>query len=670
MESNQLWRENKIVRKYRHRKLPSKTGTRIIELLPAADPSEDLRCRIRLVELGDAEKAFEAVSYTWGDASLCRDLLIVGDDEKAHHITLMASIYSMASQVLIWLGHDAVGQEAVRVLGQRPLTYDDVPCVQKSVFASWFSRRWVIQEAVLNPEAAIFCGSSGAKFDIYCRRLLDLRNSPRHARTTTADITRRLTAVDSISMLRKLRYGNPVISKPDASIMTLVMAFDEFACKDPRDRVYTLASLAKDTTLVEVTVPEIRQFISQGMSTNNVPRILPVMVNYEAAVEDVYTLFAYLVAAAGRIDWLFRQVCARQGRFPPTGMPQTLPSWVPDWSVVDEGHLQFWENPVSFYDSGSKSQAEKYLSWLEPSLKSVNTTISGPSGSIPAYRIRTPLGRIVTTSGADGKTSLKIDKSDTAPLSVVWRSEEYPAETAPYRQRGSRDSWLKSMFSTAWNHALCMGWETDTVSQRLVFADRLAYVLLAGGMFENSAQDGTLEDPDKMFRYTNVTPDVLRFHIPIKLHPLLQDLTDGMLSQSTAWSRTALTKVMDKRRVFVCEIMGGPSSAGSRPIFGIGPYTLEVGDRIISIPAANKELRPAGYPAWESLPKDAPLRAYNVWANTFVVRDTVRWLPPSMGLMPKEWFDYPSRNEEEAKDKIRFAGNYSYFDKDGEIYMV
>ncbi|KAF6804383.1 ankyrin and het domain protein [Colletotrichum sojae] len=462
--------------------------------------------------------------------------------EKAHHITLMASIYTPA----------------------RSLTSSAVACLTCGILP--------------------------------------------HSRTTTADITRRLTAVDSISMLRKLRYGNPVISKPDASIMTLVMAFDEFACKDPRDRVYTLASLAKDTTLVKVTVPEIRHFISQGLSTNNVPRILPVMINYEAEVEDVYTVFAYLVAAAGRIDWLFRQL---------------------------------WENPTSFYDSG-KSQAEKYLSWLEPSLKSVNTTISGPSESIPAYRIRTPLGRIVTTWGDDGKTSLKRNKTDTAPFGVVWRSENFPIEKP---NDGSKDSWLKSVFGAAWNYALRLGMETDTASQRSAFADRLA-------------------------------ADILRGHMPDYLDALIAKLRDCMLSRDAvrdSWTRghhrDPLTEVMDKRRVFVCEIMGGPSGAGSRPIFGIGPDTVEVGDRIISIPAANKELRPAGYPAWKSLPKDAPLRAYNVWANTFVVRDSVRWLPPSMGLMPKEWFDYPSRNEKEADEKFHSPG-YSYFDEDGEIYMI
>lgn len=201
--------------------------------------------------------------------------------------------------------------------------------------------------------------------------------------------------------------------------MALIVAFDEFACKDPRDRVYTLASLAMDTTVVEVTVPEIRQFISQGMRTDDVPRILPVMINYEADIEDVYTAFAYLVAAAGRFDWLLKQACARQARLPSTAVDQRVPSWVPDWRVVTEGHMRFWANEPKFYKPAKLQAETKELSWLESSLKSVNTIISGPSRNIPAYRIRTPLGRIITNQSVNSKMSPANNKTNTAPLYVI-----------------------------------------------------------------------------------------------------------------------------------------------------------------------------------------------------------------------------------------------------------
>ena len=122
-----------------HEKLQLSTHIRLVELLPSANIDDDIRCRVRIVNLDDVPR-YEAVSYVWGSESdkaeiLCDGLtlqiprnltaafrrfrqstiprLLWADSicinqanisEKNHQVRIMGRIYAGATTVLIWLG--------------------------------------------------------------------------------------------------------------------------------------------------------------------------------------------------------------------------------------------------------------------------------------------------------------------------------------------------------------------------------------------------------------------------------------------------------------------------------------------------------------------------------------------------------------------------------------
>ena len=117
------------------------TEIRLLVILPAASPTQPLKCQLQNVTL-DAAPSYEALSYVWGDptaraefdcdgacfsstSSLHQALLqirspdavrVVWADaicinqedlsERAHQVTLMGRIYTQAERVIVWLGRE------------------------------------------------------------------------------------------------------------------------------------------------------------------------------------------------------------------------------------------------------------------------------------------------------------------------------------------------------------------------------------------------------------------------------------------------------------------------------------------------------------------------------------------------------------------------------------
>ena len=137
-----------------HEKLQLSTHIRLVELLPSANIDDDIRCRVRIVNLDDVPR-YEAVSYVWGSESdkaeiLCGGLalqvprnltaafrrfrqstiprLLWADSicinqanisEKNHQVRIMGRIYAGATTVLIWLGEagEDYSEQVVKGLG-------------------------------------------------------------------------------------------------------------------------------------------------------------------------------------------------------------------------------------------------------------------------------------------------------------------------------------------------------------------------------------------------------------------------------------------------------------------------------------------------------------------------------------------------------------------------
>ncbi|KAK3997796.1 heterokaryon incompatibility protein-domain-containing protein, partial [Cladorrhinum sp. PSN332] len=185
----------------------------LIEILGLANPSQPLKdheVRILTVYPGDwatricctlesiplkraAKKGYRALSYAWGDdtqpqfvveingvATIVRQQLFeallylrfinrvtpqriwidaicirqTDVEEKSRQLPLMGKIYSLASDVLVWLGLETEdSQLAIRYAPTSPANKDHVFEVAMSLWSvlrrPWFSRLWVVQEVAL-----------------------------------------------------------------------------------------------------------------------------------------------------------------------------------------------------------------------------------------------------------------------------------------------------------------------------------------------------------------------------------------------------------------------------------------------------------------------------------------------------------------------------------------
>jgi hypothetical protein len=116
---------------------------RLLTLLPAADRTEDISCSLEIASLDQEGLQYEALSYTWGDASIQhkifigRDILSINQNlndalrrlrlqdgtrilwvdaicidqsdisQRNHQVALMGSIFSKAQLVIAWLGEES-----------------------------------------------------------------------------------------------------------------------------------------------------------------------------------------------------------------------------------------------------------------------------------------------------------------------------------------------------------------------------------------------------------------------------------------------------------------------------------------------------------------------------------------------------------------------------------
>jgi Heterokaryon incompatibility protein (HET) len=203
---------------YEYKRLESNNHIRVLILDPSQDASAPLQCSIKQQELGTTTEPYECISYTWGDQILAQDLYCddgsvveitanlhsalsrfrsnsrarclwadavcikqADSEEKSRQIPPMPRIYRNASHVLVWLGSGMDGEsETMQSLSRLEMLPDrfsfasrqDQGIVQRVEPQSaearesirrffqlpWFGRRWVVQEAVLNPDVVFCCG--------------------------------------------------------------------------------------------------------------------------------------------------------------------------------------------------------------------------------------------------------------------------------------------------------------------------------------------------------------------------------------------------------------------------------------------------------------------------------------------------------------------------------
>ncbi|XXH00562.1 hypothetical protein Hte_006910 [Hypoxylon texense] len=381
---------------YTYTPLSPTAQTRVIVLQPALDYSAELHCIIHEYDFHDTKiDGYDAVSYTWGEPDFSEELIVdpsfrvritpnlrdalrrfrlpnkarrlwvdaicidQGDeDEKSQQIPLMSQIYRSASSVCVWLGDDSKGARILAAIKASTRTIqlygrtgrwhssDMLMLIMELVKLPWFSRRWIVQEVVLNADVLLCCGQEDLSMVQLASRISHIENVPPVFHSYE-------TLLAMISLWRRW-----VLCEEGQlhGIIQLLEAFDSFQCFEAKDRLYALSGIATDLDMgakkqmyqgmiahYQGAVPDIHKYncfepsvskyTGQGSDEELMKQVstrIPLRVNYSVTTDDTYTSFAISVIQSAetrtKMD-LLRSTLARLGRTQNVNMP----SWAPDW---------------------------------------------------------------------------------------------------------------------------------------------------------------------------------------------------------------------------------------------------------------------------------------------------------------------------------------------------
>lgn len=301
--------------------------TRTLEIRHDGDDTSYLRITSNLDALLRHFRTPGNPRYLWIDA-----ICLNQDDEteKAQQIPMMGRIYEEAKGIHIWVGPSVPetpelfvffrkssrirqakqSQMAARIVifmreylhGYGPGLGAIIDFFQRS----WFSRRWIIQEACLARRATVHCGNYSISLPVLASAARQLQNPD------MSDYPIRMAA----------NLRRPSVS---LSILELLWNFHEAACFEPRDRIGALLGLVGE----ESRFP----------------------VDYAAHWTDLYKQAASFMLRIGGND-VRLQMLLHLFEFGPLVAPLggSYPSWVPDWRKTRRRDLPY-HSPIRNVDT-------------------------------------------------------------------------------------------------------------------------------------------------------------------------------------------------------------------------------------------------------------------------------------------------------------------------------
>lgn len=271
------------------------------------------------------------VEYIWID-----QICINQDDfsERNNQVRLMARIYTRAQLVYVWLGEAKEGDSedsgaAFKFIdtGVLKLKYFDHLVKDENVHKDWnnmvelmkrewFSRRWVVQEIALARDAVILCGPHRINWLEFADAVSLFNDAEAEKQTISRAIMmgkkeygfkpRYFGYVPALSATRLVEVTNDLFRRradhekaPLLSLEQLVSTFTAFNASEPRDTIYAVLAIAKDTmprtshanmrSMVASYKRTIQEKFIEQLSQKIVAKSY--YVNYEQPVSDVFVDF-------------------------------------------------------------------------------------------------------------------------------------------------------------------------------------------------------------------------------------------------------------------------------------------------------------------------------------------------------------------------------------------
>lgn len=257
-------------------------------ILQAGDEPDEVHCTLETYQL-DKCRAFEALSYAWGDPTPVFPIFVNGSctlvahnlsvalrhlrytqscrvlwidavcinqtdiGERNHQVFRMNRVYSTAKQVLVWLG-EARGEsdftmKRLKELGEG----QDVDANERSrlrglineylMDRDWWGRLWIVQEVVLaQSDPIIMCGANCLSWHVFMKgceaaRLGDLTRKSAYEKKGRVE---RMIQREFLHQMRQqypCRFGSRACKASLSLAQTLAYTKD-FHVTDPRDKIY------------------------------------------------------------------------------------------------------------------------------------------------------------------------------------------------------------------------------------------------------------------------------------------------------------------------------------------------------------------------------------------------------------------------------------------------
>ncbi|KAH6663664.1 heterokaryon incompatibility protein-domain-containing protein, partial [Halenospora varia] len=195
--------------------------------------------------------------------------------EKNIQIKLMRRVYRTAHRVLVWLGSgvediedtmnclllvtkvpfaaltgtSVKGREVSSVAKvNEPTVFIDTQKkrqlqIKRFLNLDWFSRRWIIQEVVLNSDVCLNYGQSDISW-VRFMHAFQILGDVELLMEVEVPIQRSLSIMFELWQAHSLKRSVTSIERRD--ILSLLEAFHHFDCFDGRDRLFALAALVED----------------------------------------------------------------------------------------------------------------------------------------------------------------------------------------------------------------------------------------------------------------------------------------------------------------------------------------------------------------------------------------------------------------------------------------